>query len=94
MVKYCLKIAPHYSGLISGHFPDLPGVVVLSADHEELAILARAALEEELDRHMAASGRIPAPRARGRITILTDRFQPTDCGEEGGEAHATAQKAC
>lgn len=74
MFAYCLKIAPHYSGLICGHFPDFPGVVVLGRDHEEVEYLAVEALETELERQLNQNGRIPKPRTRGALSISTARF--------------------
>jgi hypothetical protein len=74
MVSYCVKIAPHYSGMISAHFPDFPGLVVLGRDHDEATDLALAALEQELERLIGTDGTIPLPRARGRLTISTRKF--------------------
>ena len=74
MPSYCLKIAAHYSGLVSAHFPDFPGVVVMGRDHEEARDLARAALEEELKRLISQDGAIPMPRAQGRMTVSTAKF--------------------
>ncbi len=79
MIRYCLKISSHYSGLVSGYFPDVPSASALASDQEELRLLARAALEEELDRCLKERGYIPAPQARGRITVGTDRFDASDC---------------
>lgn len=36
----------HYSGLLMGHCPEEPGIVVLARDHEELATLMEQALDE------------------------------------------------
>jgi len=72
-VSYCLRIAPHYSGLISAHFPDFPGLVVLGRDHEEAKDLALAALEQELERLISQDELIPKPRTKGRLTISTRR---------------------
>ena len=74
MLTYCVKIAPHYSGLISAHLPDFPGLVVLGRDHDEAKKLALAALEQELERLVSAEETIPRPTARGRITVSTQRF--------------------
>ena len=74
MISYCLKVAPHYSGQLSGHFPDFPGLVVLGRDHEEVAGLALQALEEELEHQLAENGRIPEPQTRGRLIVSTTRF--------------------
>ena len=69
MVSYCVKIAPHYSGLICAHFPDFPDLVVLGRDHEEAEDLARSALEQELERLIHHGIRIPRPVATGRLKI-------------------------
>jgi len=74
MVSYCVKIAPHYSGMISAHFPDFPGLVVLGRDHDEARDLALAALEDELERRIGEDGSIPTPTARGRLSISTSKF--------------------
>ena len=74
MISYCVKIAPHYTGLISAHFPDFPGLVVLGRDHDEARDLALAALEQELERLISQDGAFPEPRARGRLTISTRKF--------------------
>ena len=74
MVSYCVKIAPHYSGMISAHFPDFPGLVVLGRDHDEARDLALAALEDELERRIGEDGSIPAPTATGRLSISTSKF--------------------
>ena len=74
MLTYCVKIAPHYSGMISAHLPDFPGLVVLGRDHDEARKLALAALELELERLLKEERTIPAPKARGRLTVTTQRF--------------------
>jgi len=74
MLTYCVKIAPHYSGLICAHLPDFPGLVVLGRDHDEAKDLALAALEQELERLVNADESFPRPKARGRLTISTSRF--------------------
>ena len=74
MISYCVKIAPHYTGLISAHFPDFPGLVVLGRDHDEATDLALAALELELERLIGEDAAIPRPKARGRLTISTRKF--------------------
>lgn len=74
MVAYCLKIAPHYSGLVCGHFPDIPGLMVMGRDLDEVEELAVAALEAELESQLERNGRIPKPRTRGRLRIATARF--------------------
>lgn len=74
MISYCLNVAPHYSGQLSAHFPDLPGLVVMGRDHEEVTGLALQALEAELARQLAKNGRIPKPRTRGRLIVSTTRF--------------------
>jgi predicted RNase H-like HicB family nuclease len=74
MYCYCVRIAPHYTGLISAHFPDFPGLVVLGRDHDEAKDLALAALELELDRLISQDKAIPRPRARGPMTISTRKF--------------------
>lgn len=75
MFSYCVRIAPHYTGLISAHFPDFPGLVVLGRDHDEARDLALAALEQELERLIRQEEAIPRPRARGPTTISTRRFE-------------------
>jgi predicted RNase H-like HicB family nuclease len=72
-VAYCVKIAPHYSGLISAHVPDFPGLVVLGRDHDEAKELARAALELEIDRLISDEAEIPRPKAVGRLMIAARR---------------------
>ena len=74
MVAYCLKIAPHYSGLICGSFPDLPGLIVIGRDHKEVTDLAVAALEAELEQLMKRDGCLPRPQIKGRLTISTTKF--------------------
>ena len=74
MPAYCLKIASHYSGLMSAHFPDFPGLVVMGRDHEEVADLAVQALEAELERQLKQNGRIPRPRIQGPLSVCTTRF--------------------
>lgn len=74
MVSYCVKIAPHYSGLMCAHFPDFPGLVVLGRDQDEARELALTALEQELERRISEDGTIPRPAARGKLTISTRKF--------------------
>jgi predicted RNase H-like HicB family nuclease len=74
MFSYCVRIAPHYTGQISVHFPDFPGLVVLGRDHDEARDLALAALEQELERLIRQEEAIPRPRARGPMTISTRKF--------------------
>ena len=74
MLTYCVKIAPHYSGMISAHLPDFPGLVVLGRDHDEAKDLALAALEQELERLAREERNFPRPMARGRLTVSTSRF--------------------
>lgn len=75
MVSYPMKIRPHYSGMLSGHFPDLPGIVVVGRDHEELGRLALDALEAELERCLARDGELPPCHQTTRAaTITTHRF--------------------
>jgi predicted RNase H-like HicB family nuclease len=74
MRSYCLKIASHYSGQVCGHFPDLPGLVIMGRDPEEVAVLAEQALEAELERLLRKTGQVPRARASGPVTISTSKF--------------------
>lgn len=74
MRTYCLEIAPHYSGFLCGHFPDFPGLMVIGRDHDEVADLAVAALEAELEQLIKKNGRLPRPRTTGALSISTARF--------------------
>ena len=75
MLSYCLKIAPHYSGMMCAHFPDFPGTVVLGRDHQEATDLALAALEFELERQIEQNGKLPTPRFEGRLWVSTAKFE-------------------
>ena len=69
MTSYCLKLTPHYSGLISAQFPDIPGLVVLGRDHQEAKDAAREALAARLAQRQAEGIGMPEPRARGLVMI-------------------------
>lgn len=46
MAQPAYDVRCHYSGLLMGHCPEEPGLVVLARDHEELAVLMEQALDE------------------------------------------------
>lgn len=46
MANWAFHVRCHYSGLLMGHCPDEPGLVVLARDHDELASLMEKALND------------------------------------------------
>ena len=73
-ISYCVTIAPHYSGMMCGHFPDFPGLVVLGRDHVEVLALAAESLDAELEHHWRQDGAIPLPRAEGPLSVSAKRL--------------------
>lgn len=69
MPTYTIEILSHYSGMMSGHFPDWPGLSVLGRDHEDVVQLARGALEAEVIRYAKEDRPLPAPHAASGIKI-------------------------
>lgn len=69
MPTYTIEILSHYSGMMSGRFPDWPSLSVLGRDHDDVVELARGALEAEVDRYAQENRPLPTPACSSGLKI-------------------------
>ncbi len=75
MLTYALKLADRYDGMVLATFPDVPEALAMGRDCEEAVEQAQGALEAALERYVSEGLDLPAPRASGRITVSTVKFE-------------------
>jgi predicted RNase H-like HicB family nuclease len=76
MVRYAVRLATRYDGLVLASFPDLPGVTALGRDDDEALAEARRALDAALREQAEAGMAPPEPLARGATMIETELLIP------------------
>jgi predicted RNase H-like HicB family nuclease len=74
MLTYALRLATNYHGMVMATFPDVPEAMALGRDDQEAIEEARHVLEATLERYEAEGRPFPAPRAGGKLTVSTERF--------------------
>ncbi|HLL59562.1 MAG TPA: type II toxin-antitoxin system HicB family antitoxin [Allosphingosinicella sp.] len=75
MLTYALKLADRYDGMVLATFPDVPEALAMGRDCEEAMEQAQGALEAALERYVSEGLELPTPRAGGRITVSTVKFE-------------------
>lgn len=75
MLTYALKLANRYDGMVLATFPDVPEALAMGRDDQEAVEQARCALEAALERYVLEGLELPVPRATGRITVSTVKFE-------------------
>ena len=75
MLTYALKLVNRYDGMVLATFPDVPEALATGRDDEEAVEQARCALEAALERYVSEGLELPVPRAAGRITVSTVKFE-------------------
>ena len=74
MLTYSLRLATNYDGMVIATIPDVPEARALGRDDQEAGEQALCALEAALERYRDDGRDYPTPRARGPLSITTEKF--------------------